>query len=875
MQSWWAKVRAVLRRRALDEDLRAEMEAHLGMEVEARVDAGLTPDEARAAARRQFGNRTSLQEVARDAWRFLWLETILLDLRHGLRLQRRSPGFALTAIVLVALGISATSAAFTLLDRVLLRPLPFDAPDRLVLLFETQHEIGVPRTQTSPPNYLDWRAGSRSFDAIGAYISILFPANLSGHGEPRRVDASVVESEVFRTLGVRPAAGRLFTRDDDRVGAPNVVVLSHTLATGLFGAPADAVGRSVSLDGQLSTIVGVAPADFAFPSRGAHLWRPLRFSPPMLAARSNHLLYVVARLAPGVSLDAARVEMDLIASRLRQAYPKENGRSGIGVADLRTLMSAQARMLVIAVFGAAFCLLLIACTNLANLLVARGIARTQEIAVRVALGAARGRLLRQLVTEHLILSTLGGAIGLLLASTATPLLARLVPAALPIGGGLDVDWRVVGFAVLALSASVAVGVGSAWHAARQTQPQALRSRSAAGGRRDRVRNALVVAEVIGSVMLLVAAGLLMKTLARVQGLDPGFRTDGVLLLRTALPMPKYGAPAARRDFYARVASGARALPGVGSTAYVSYHPMEFASGRLPVTAPGVVDDPLAAPQAVIHFVTPGFFETLRIPLRAGRDVSDRDTQDAPLVAIVSESLARRLWPARDPIGLTLRAAGAERTVVGVAADISVRSLEAPVDPQIYFPAEQLGQSSTYYAPKDLVVRTAGDLPALAGALRQIIRGVDPNQAISDVQPLADVVGSQSAARRDHLRILSGFSALAFLLAAIGIHGVLSFSVSSRAQEIGVRVALGAARGQILRMFLRQGIVLGTVGIAVGIPLAYLAARSMGSLLFGVNPGDPSIYGSAALLALTMTLAGSLRPAIRAAIVDPVTAIRAE
>jgi len=376
-------------------------------------------------------------------------------------------------------------------------------------------------------------------------------------------------------------------------------------------------------------------------------------------------------------------------------------------------------------------------------------------------------------------------------------------------------------------------------------------------------------------VLLVSAGLLIKALWRVQAVDPGFRASGVLTVRTALPSPRYAAAPTRQVFYDRVLTAVRALPGVVSAGYTSYHPMEGASGRLPITAPGVADDPLTAPQAVIHFVTPGFFETLSIPLVRGRSFTDRDDAAAPMVTVIGASLAERLWPGQDPTGRQLTALGVSRTVVGVARDIAVRTIENAGDAQIYFPADQLGGVSTYYAPKDLLTRSAGDAAALAPAIRAIVHDADAALAVSDVRLLDDIMATQTAPRRDQLAVLGAFAVIAFLLAAIGIHGLLSFTVSSRQQEVGVRVALGADRSGILRMFLHQGFALGISGIVVAVPLAYAAARAMRALLYGVEPGDPLIYATATALAILMTLAGSLRPALRAATIDPAVTIRAE
>jgi predicted permease len=878
MREWWAKLRALFMRHRLEDDLREEMDAHLHMELEEHLERGLDPGVAFQRARRTFGNETQIRESAREAWMFIRIETFWQDVRYALCVLRRSRGFALTAIVVMTLGIGATTAAFTLLDYVLLRPLPFVEPERLVLLHQTNLADGGSRELVSPPNLVDWRTMGTSFESMGAYLAAFLPVNLSGHGTPQRLDTTLADAEFFRTLGVQPAAGRLFTDEDDRVGGANVVLLSHGLATSLFGAAADAVSRTVSLDNQVHTVVGVMPPGFAFPRPDTALWRPLPLSAPALQAnRSNHVLFAVARLRAGVSIEEARSEMDVIAERLQRTYPKDDAQAGIAVVDLRGLLSPESRTLVVAVFAAAFCLLLIACTNLANLLYARAMGRQHEIEVRVAVGAARSRVFRQLLTESLVLAVLGGLLGATLAVSATPL-RQLVPSGLPVDGLPQMDLRVLAFAMLlTLSTSIVFGVGPAWRLSNLADRQTLRSRASGGGGTHRLRAGLVLAEVTGTVILLVGAGLLVKALSRVQALDPGFRTQGVLTLRTALPTPKYGDPAARRDFYDRVLLETRALPGVTAAAYTSYQPMEPFSGGFTVVAPGLTEDPQAAPSAVGHFVTPEFFTTLGIPRRRGRTVSVGDDGAAAPVVVISESLAEHFWPGQDPIGRHVSVAG-DRTIVGVVGNIAVRSLEGAGRygrHQVYFPFDQLGKTNTYYAPKDLLVHTAGDAASLVPALRTIIHDVDPEQAISSVRLLQDIVSDQVAPRRHQLLVLGLFSATALLLSVIGIYGLLAFTVSARTQELGIRVALGAARSDILGMFLCQGLVLGIGGVMLAIPLAYAAARGLGALLFGVQPGDPIIYASSALIAMLMTLAGSLRPAVRASSINPAVTIRAE
>jgi predicted permease len=830
------------------------------------------------AARRRKENELGLWigtifDVLTNSFR-VHADVLWQDLRWTVRVLRQSPGFTLTAVAVAALGMGANTAAFTLLDHVLLRPLPFSHPDQLVMVYLTQPANRSTHLELSPPNYLDLRAMTKSFESISAYSGLSI--SLSGQGDPQRLNGANIGAGIFKILGVQPAFGRAFTPEDERNGTPDSVLLSDRLWRSTFGADPAVLGRTVRLDDQPYTIIGVMPATFAFPSRDAQLWLPLRLPPLLPSERTDYYLYGIARLRKGVSLDQARADLSVAAGQLEHAYPNENAGTGATAFELRDVVSPQSRMLIVAVFGAAFCVLLIACSNLANLLLARAMTRRREIAVRIAIGAGRERLLRQLLTENLVLAAAGGALGLLLATFATPWLARLVPDSLPVSSVPTVDLRIFAFAAaLTMVSSIAFGVGPALRACGRADADALRGRSVGGGRSERLRSVLVMTEVAGTVILLIAAGLLVKSLWRVQGVNPGFHT-GVLTMRTVLPMPKYSATAQRTRFYSAVLSQARALPGVTSAAYISFLPMVMRGGIWPVKLPGMSDDEATRAEVSLRFVTPDFFKTLRIPLREGRDVSDGDTWTSPSVALVSESFARRYWPDQDPIGRHLEIAFFDRTVVGVVADIAVRGLERSSEPQVYLPSQQVPDGILpWYAPKDLVIRAAGDPVALAPALRRIIHQADPEQDISDVKLLEDIVESETASRRAQLRVLGAFAIIAFLLAAVGIHGLLSFAVSTRTQEVGVRIALGATRRDILGMFLRQGLALGVAGIAFAAPIAYISARGMASLLFGVQPADSAIYATAALLALAMTLAGSLHPALRAAGVDPAITIRSE
>ena len=800
------------------------------------------------------------------------------DLSWSFRTLLRSPSFAVTAIVVIAAGIGANTAAFTLLDHVLLRALPFTKPDRLVVLYQTEPANGYTTLATSAANLRDWQTMSRSFSAVGGYGQL--SVNLSGEGDPRQIDGAELTSGVFRALDVHPVIGREFTKDDDVDGAPNVVLLSNGLATTLFPSAASAVGRTVNLDNQPYVVVGVMPEGFAFPSREAQLWTPYQFSPDQYTDpenRANIAVNVVARLRDDVSLEQARIDLSGVAAQLARTYPKQDGGIGVSVVKMQDDIAPQSRMLVIAVFGAGCCVLLIAWTNLANLLFARFTVRKREIAVRMAIGAGRERLLRQMFTENLVLAFFGGALGLWLASVLTPSLAHLVPDAMPVSGVPHIDLRIFAVAAaLAIVTCVACGAGPALRASRTVDATALHARTGDTGRSGRLRTLLVLAEITCTVALLIGAGLLLRALWRVQSVDTGFHADHVLTMRTRLPMPKYGNQVQRTRFYSSVVAKTRALPGVTSAAYVSFLPMAFGGGIFPVSIPGSRSENTPPVQASIRYVTPDFFATMGIPVRKGRDIGDRDTPTAPFVAVISASLAQRLWPGQDPVGRQLNAVFFDRTVVGVVGDISVRRVERPSEPQIYLSAQQVPDNAMiFFSPKDLVVRVSGDTDALVPSIRRIIHDEDPEQSIADVQSLEKVVEAQTLPRRTQLNVLGLFAFLAFLLAAVGIYGLQSFAASARTQEVGVRLALGAKPRTILGMFLWQGLVLGILGAAIAIPIAYLAARTMDTLLFRVQPGDPLVYVCSALLAMLLTLAGSLGPALRASGVDPAITIRAD
>ena len=796
------------------------------------------------------------------------------DLRFTARALGRTPGFALTAVLVIALGVGANTAAFSVADFVLVRPLPYPESDRLVKLWE--RVPGYSQIEVSPANYRDWKSASTVFESMGAYNPI--ELNLVGEGDPDRLEAAAVTAEVLRMLRVDPALGRLFSSTDDRDGAPGTVLLSHGLWQSRFGGDAGVLGRRVLLDGTPYVVIGVMPRGFHFPRRDVALWTPLALGADAFEDRDDNYLKLVARLRPDVSLEEARTEMAVVAGRLEREYPRENEKTGATVNRLRDELPEKSRLLLLALCGAALCILLIACANLANLLLARTLARQKELALRTALGAGRERLVRQLLTESVLLAAVGGGLGVLVAAAAVPLLARLVPETLPIGQAPSLDLRVLLFAGL-ITGLTAVGFGvlPALRAGHDTGLEGLREGArSGGGRKQRLRSVLVVAEVMASVVLLISAGLLLRALWRIQAVDPGFRSEGVLTLRTALPLPKYDSTARRVEFYRRVLTEVDALPGVESAAYISFLPMAMGGGIWPVGVGGQQVDRRGNSTASLRYITPDFFKTLGIPFRTGRGIEASDRFESPAVAVVSESFARRYWPDADPLGRTFDFALQERTVVGVVGDVMVRGLEQTSEPQVYLPATQVPDGSIiFYTPKDLVVRSSTDPAALLPAIRDIVRRVDPEQPISHVRTMEEIVAEVTSSRTVQVRLLGSLAALALLLAGVGIHGLLSYTVSNRARELGVRMALGAQRRDILGMVVGQGLRLAGVGVLLGVVLAYAAARGMAALLASVGPADGATLLAVGGLCLAMAAAGCVFPALRAVRTDPIAAIRAE
>ena len=797
------------------------------------------------------------------------------DVRYTLRTLNRARAFAVTGVLVIAIGVGANTAAFSVADFVLLRPLPFPDPDSLVRLCEGPRTGGGwgCMNELSPANYRDLKQRSSSFQGLGAFGSNA--VNLVGGGEPRRLAISPVTSEVLPALGVSPVLGRVFAPETD--GDRNTAVISYGLWQSQFGRNAAVLGQTVNLDGTPHTIIGVMPPAFYFPSRDVQLWTLLTFREEDFASRTNTYVQAVGRLRPGVTFEQARAELSTLAENLGRDYPDTNAETGISFFRLRDNMSPRFRLMLISLGGASLCLLLLTCANLANLLLARATAHERELALRAALGADRTRLVRQLVTQAAVLTLAGSAVGVFIALSTLPLFSALVPPTLPVAArpALDV-WVLAGASALTALVALALGVVPALGAGG-TGFAALREGSRAGnGRKQRVRAVLIALEVAVSVTLLITSGLLIRAAWRVQAVDAGFVSANAVTLRTALPRPKYDSPVRRGAFYERVLTDVRALPGVESAAFISGLPMVVTGLITGVEVPGF-DVGSARGDSVSHrWVTPQYFRTMGIPLLRGREVEDADRHDRPWVAVVSESFATRYWPGRDPVGKTFRHRGAARTVVGVVGDVRVRGLERTSEPQLYLPALQIAQGSpAIFDPKDLVVRHSGPTEALVSAIRQIVRAADPEQPISDVRTMDEVLAGDVAPRRAQLQVLGALAIVAVLLAGVGIYGLLAYAVSQRSQEIGVRLALGADPARVGRMIVADGMRLALIGSVPGVLAAYAAARGMSALLFGIPPGDPVTFAGAGGLALLMTLAGAVVPALRAMRVTPMSVLKAE
>ena len=801
----------------------------------------------------------------------LHAELLAQDVRYAIRTLGRAPGFTATSILVTALGIGATTAAFSVTSFVFLRPLPYEHPDRLVTIWQQTPEY---RLELSPPNYRDWKAQQQSFEAMGAYH--LLETNFVANGEPDRLLGAAVTADLLPVLGVQPSTGRLFTRDEEEHESGRRIILSHGLWERSFGSDRGVVGRAVLLDGTPHVVVGIMPATFSFPTREIAFWTLMPGEDRLNEERDNYWFQALGRLKPGVTLEQARADLGVIASRLEKAYPEVNRKIGGTASFLRDEYSDRSRALLIALCGASLSVLLIACANLANLLIARSFARRRELELRSALGAGRERLVRQLLTESLVIALAGGVTGVLIAIAAVPLLSRLIPATMPIPAAPSVDLQALAVAaVLTIVTGIGFGVFPAMRSSTSDSFDALREGARGGVRGIRVRSALVAVEVAASVALLVWAGLLLRALDRIDGTDPGFRPESVLTARTALPRPKYALSVRREAYFAQVLEQVRGLAGVSHAGFVSFLPMTMPGGIFPVALPGEQAQ-ISGRVASMRYATPDYFAAMGIPLRRGRDIRETDDLHQPMVAVVSQSFVDRNLAGLDPIGQRFMFAYSERTIVGVVGDVRVRGPERIAEPQVYLPYRQVDDGSfPFFTPKDIAIRSTMAPAALVPELRRIVRGIDAEQPVSNIQTMGAIVTKQTASRTVQVRVLVAFAFVALVLAAIGIHGLLAFSVSQRRHEIGVRMALGAEPSRIARGIVRQSALLGLAGIVPGAALGYAGGRTMESLLVGIAPTDGLTFGLAMMLCTAVTVAGSMIPAFRAVQVPPADVFRAD
>ena len=812
------------------------------------------------------------------------MPTFVQDLRFALRGLARQPGFTLVALLTLALGIGANTAIFGIVNAVLLRPLPYHEPDRVVLLWS--HWINWTKTWVSQGELVDYQEQARSLEHVGAFSSTSF--NLTGGGDPLRVLAAQVQPEIFAALGAQPIAGRVFTADEDRPGHEHVVMLTEGLWRSQFGSEPSIVGRAIQLDAESYTVVGVLPAALRLPLDYAsrtftQIWVPLALGPNDQQERGNHGLNAIGRLKAGVGLAQAQAEIDTLTRGFQQRFPQQYDREfGLTLVPAPLEVFGDVRPALLVLLLAVGAVLLIACANVANLLLARSEARQKELAIRVVLGAGRGRIVRQLLTESMVLSAIGGAAGIALAYGLTRGLIALDPLKIPRVQDIAIDGRVLAFtAAISAVTGILFGLVPAIQSSRADLQPVLKE----GGRDSRVatgwlRRVLVVGEVAASVVLVAAALLLARSFARLLDVDAGFNPAHVLTMRTSLPNQTYAEPAAMVKAYAEVGRRLRESPGVQAAGAVTGLPLASTRGDWSIRIEGQPVDHRSGLAADWQVVTPGYFEALGTPLRAGRTFTDADTADTLLVIVVNETMAKKFWPGVSALGrrLTMGSNGRWITVVGVVGDVHHRGLDMQPRPEMYRPHTQFryGDANAPAVPTmTWVVRAAGDPRAATSYARAAIHAVDANLGISDVATMDHVLADSTSDRRLNMLLFALLGGLALALATVGVYGVVAYSVTQRTHEIGVRMAIGATPADVVRMVLNEGGRLAVAGVAVGSVVAFAGARLIRGLLFEVSATDPLTFAGVALGLLGIALLASYIPARRATRVDPMIALRGE
>lgn len=867
-------------------DVDDELGFHLDMLEAEHVARGMEPESARRAARRRFGDYEAVErecvrigeERGRMMRRAEWLDTIRTDIRFVFRTLWKNPGFTVATVLVLALGLGANTAIFSIADSVVLRPLPYEDADRLVRVFETYRSGGEQRLgSVSVPNFEDWRQEASAFEAL-AIAGYPESATLQGHGDPERLSVVPVGPELFSLLGARPLVGRSFAEADCDPGAARVAVLSEQAWRTRFGGDASAIGGTLMLNGEGHTVVGVMPEEFRYPAGGGapDAWVPLR---PVASwsTRGMHAYVVLGRLAAGVSPEVAQAELDRIAASLADEYPEEQAERGARLVSLHESVVGEVQPGLLVLLGAAGLVLLIACANAASLMLARATARRREVAIRTALGASLGRVTGQFLAESLTLAVLGAVAGLGLAWVAVRMVAVAAGPLLPRAAEIGIDARSVALlAILTLVTGVMFGLIPAINTSRTDLQGQLREagRQNSGGRgAQRLRGALVVGQVALSVILLVAAGLLVRTTLTLLATDTGMEADQALTLGLGDPGDRYESDVhALSSFYFPVLERIRGLPEVEAAGLINLLPLEEwgnSGGFEIIGSPSAAE--WEAPYGEIRVVTPGYFEAMGIPLRRGRDLDWRDDQGAPSVVLVNDALAERYFPGGNPVGQQIRRGEEELTIVGVVGSVRQVGLDREALPEFYLPYSQLGTTRDMH----LVVRVRGEPMALAPTIVSELREMAPLQVVYDLRPMERVVAASYSDRSLMLGLVGAFAALAMTLAAIGIYGTISYSVALRTREFGIRLALGASGHRIRRMVVSYGLKLSGLGIALGLGAAYLVMRLLATLLYGVGTMDLPTYGAVALVVGAVTLWACYLPARRGSRVAPVEAMRVE
>jgi predicted permease len=867
-----------------------ELAQHLDDVYERSLRGGASETEARRAALQELAgdlmndlprSKTPVyqQPVFERSGRFTLFADLLHDLRYAVRMQRKNPAFTIIAVIALALGIGANTAIFSVVNTVLLRPLPYKDPERLAMVWEDDTRHGYPRDTPAAANYVDWRDQNQSFEGMAAIADESF--NLTGSGDPERLEGRRVSANLFPLLGVEPEIGRVFTATEDQPGSQRVVLLSYGLWQRRFGGDPGIVGKPLTLNGETYIVTGVMPARFQFPSNDDEAWVPIALSAQEAANRNRHYLNVIARLKPGVTLAQAQTDMSTIATRLQQQYPEANADLGAVVTSLHEHLVGDIKPALLILLGAVGLVLLIACANVANLLLARAAVRQKEIAVRVALGARRLRLIRQFLTESLLLSLLGGVVGLAIAFGGMIFLKAFIPENISQARDISLDFRVLGFTLLvSVVTGLIFGLAPSIQATRFNQIETLKEGgrdAATGGSGKRLRSLLVMAEVAISLVLLIGAGLLINSFLRLRNIDPGFRADNLLTMKIVLPEPKYEEPERRATFYTDLIQRVQSLPGVRSAAVTTNLPLYRQGNSISISIEGRPEPPPGQELIVVtRIISPGYFDTMSIPLLNGRPFTEQDTPTNPNVVVISETMARRFWPGEDAIGKRL-AAGRARTpedwiqVVGIVKDVRQFELTAEPRPQMYLSYRQ----AAFFAPRDLVVKTDVDPASMATTVRKTVWEVDKDQPVSNIRTMEEILAGSIARQRFSMLLLAIFASVALVLAGVGIYGVMSYSVAQRTREIGIRMALGAQTGAVLKLAVAYGMKLVIAGIVIGLIAAFALTRVMSTLLFGVTATDPATFTLISLLLVAVAALASYIPARRATKVNPIVALRYE